>query len=162
MSHGHKAHHAHHPKKKEEKKEPDFSMLPVAGAGYYTYSPSIRQYATFETIEVILDVALEQSLNRPDAPIGVGDMSFEHGGLMQPHHSHQHGRSIDIRPLRKDRHRAPTNINEDSYDQEATRLLVEALLAHRNVKRILFNDTKIKGVHTFPGHDNHLHIETKA
>jgi len=160
MSHGHKAHHPHHAKKEEKK--PDFSMLPVSGAGYYTYSPSSRQYATFPTIEVILDVGLEQSLNMPGAPIGVGDMSFEHGGLMPPHHSHQHGRSIDIRPLRKDRHRSPTNIHLASYDQEATRLLVEALLAHRNVQRILFNDPKIKGVHFFAGHDNHLHVETKS
>jgi conjugal transfer mating pair stabilization protein TraG len=161
MSHGHKAHHPHHAKKEEKKKDPDFSMLPVAGAGYYTYSPSNRQYATFTTIEVILDVGLEQSLNRPHALIGVGDMSFEHGGLMDPHHSHQHGRSIDIRPMRKDHHRAPTNIYLPSYDREATRLLVESLLAHKNVQRILFNDTQIKGVHTFAGHDNHLHVETK-
>src|SRR4029077_3377287 len=143
MSHGHKAHHPHHAKKKEEKHEPEFTVLPTAGTGYYTYSPSLRQYATSQTIDTVLDIARQQSFNMPDAPIGVGDMSFEHGGLMTPHHSHQHGRSIDIRPLRTDRHRAPTNINEDSYDREATRLLVENLLAHRNVRRILFNDTQI-------------------
>jgi conjugal transfer mating pair stabilization protein TraG len=160
MSHAHKAHHTHHPKK--EKHELELSMLPSAGAGYYTYSPSERQYATTQTIDTLLDIARQQSVNMPDAPIGIGDLSLEHGGHMSPHKSHQHGRSIDLRPLRKDRHRAPTNINEDAYDQEATRLLVENLLAHRNVHKILFNDTKIKGVHTFPGHDNHLHIETKA
>lgn len=160
MSHAHKAHaHPHHPKKKKE--EPEFPVLPSAGAGYYTYSPSLRQHATTQTLNTVLDIAQQQSTNMPDAPIGIGDMSFEHGGSMPPHHSHQHGRSIDIRPLRTDRHRAPTNINEDSYDREATRLLVENLLAHRNVRRILFNDTQIKGVHTFPGHDNHLHVETK-
>jgi hypothetical protein len=30
------------------------------------------------------------------------------------------------------------------------------------VHRILFNDTKIYGVHTFPGHYNHLHVENEG
>jgi hypothetical protein len=25
----------------------------------------------------------------------------------------------------------------------------------------LFNDKHIRGVHFFPGHDNHLHVETR-
>jgi len=137
------------------------TMLPPAGVGYYTFSPSSRQYGTPHTISMLLDICRQQHWNMSDAPIGIGDISFQDAGNMPPHHAHRHGRNIDFRPFRKDRHKLPTNIHDKSYSREMTRLLVENLLAHRNVHRILFNDKHIRGVHFFPGHDNHLHVETR-
>ena len=138
-----------------------FEMLPASGLGYYLISTSDRQYGTHATIQMLLDIARQQHWNLPGLSIGIGDISFKDGAIMLPHHAHRHGRNVDIRPFRKDRRRLPTNIHDPSYDGEMTDLLVKCLLAHRNVHRILFNDPKINGVHAFPGHNNHLHVETK-
>jgi hypothetical protein len=151
----HLPHHHHH-------KPAAFELLPQAsGQGYYSYSPSNRQYGTHLTIQTILDLAKQQLFNLPKLPIQIGDISFQDGSNMPPHHAHRHGRNIDIRPFRKDGHLLPVTIFEAAYDRAMTELLVQNLLAHRNVQRILFNDTKIHGVHHFAGHDNHLHVETK-
>jgi penicillin-insensitive murein DD-endopeptidase len=101
-------------------------------------------------------------MNLPNLPIAIGDISLKDGGKMPPHEAHRHGRNVDIRPFRKDGRMLHVTIHAPEYDHEMTELLVKNLLAHRNVHRILFNDTKIQGVHHFHGHDNHLHVETKA
>jgi penicillin-insensitive murein endopeptidase len=138
-------------------------MLPAMGSGYYIISPSARQFGTQATVKMLVDIARQQHWNLPDLPIGIGDLSFKDGANMfPPHHAHRHGRNVDLRPFRKDRRKLATNIHDPSYDHEMTKLLVKNLLAHRNVHRILFNDIKIHGVHFFPHHDNHLHVETKA
>jgi murein endopeptidase len=134
-----------------------FEALPSTGVGYYTISPLQRQFGTHGTIKMLLDLARQQAWNMPGLPIGIGDISFQDGSNMPPHHAHRHGRNVDLRPFRKDGQRLHTNIHASTYD----RLLVQNLLAHRNVRRILFNDATISGVHPFPGHDNHLHVETR-
>jgi len=138
-----------------------FELLPASGFGYYTISPSTRQYGTHATIQMLLDIARQQYWNMPKLPIGIGDISLHDGAAMPPHKAHRHGRNVDLRPFRIDARKLPTAIHESSYDRAMTELLVKNLLAHCNVRRILFNDVKIHGVHTFPGHNNHLHVETK-
>lgn len=136
-------------------------QLPQAcGFGYYSYSTSDRQFGTTDAVQTLLDVSKTFRLNVPDIQIGIGDMSFEHGGHMSPHATHQNGRQIDIRPLRTDKMHSPCNYKDDIYSRDYTRLLVNSFLAHSNVRRILFNDPQIKGVHPYSGHDNHLHVET--
>lgn len=110
---------------------------------------------------MLLDIARQQNWNMPNLPFGIGDISLQDGANMPPHHAHQHGRNVDLRPFRKDARRLPTAIHDLSYDRAMTELLVKNLLAHRNVRRILFNDVTIHGVHAFPGHNNHLHVETR-
>src|SRR5262249_47851761 len=137
-------------------------LLPQAcGFGYYSYEPLNRQYGTAATISALHEVALAFSSRMPGAEIGIGDISFAQGGLMNPHHSHQHGTDVDIRPFRKDGAQQPVTITDPQYNRETTRLLVQALLAHRNVKGILFNDGEIPGVQFFAGHHNHLHVKMK-
>ena len=133
----------------------------MSGLGYYPYSTDDRQYGTSDTIDTILDVTKTFRLNMPDLQIGVGDISFEKGGHMAPHSSHQHGQQVDIRPLRTDKLHLPCDFHDATYSREFTTLLAESFLVHRNVKRILFNDPLIKGVHPFVGHNNHLHVETR-
>lgn len=142
-------------------KQTTFELLPSAGLGYYIISPSNRQYGTHATIQMLLDIARQQKWNMPNLPIGIGDISLKDGSNMPPHHAHRHGQNVDLRPFRTDAKRLPCNIHDAHYDREMTELLVKNLLAHRNVHRILFNDTKIRGVHAFAGHNNHLHVETK-
>lgn len=141
---------------------PSLVQLPQAsGLGYYSYSPGTRQYGTVHTIQALRDVAATFRLNAPQLLVEIGDISFEHGGPMDPHHAHQHGTNVDIRPLRKDNKLLPVTTTDPAYSRENTKILVKSLLGHRNVRRILFNDPTIHGVHPFPGHDNHLHIEMR-
>ncbi len=139
-----------------------FVLLPQqCGLGYYSYSEMVRQYGTHAAISTLLDVCEQIAWNSNDILIGIGDISIKGGGPLPPHHTHRQGTSIDIRPLRTDRKQSPVSIEDAEYDREATRLLVKTLLSHKNVRRILFNDSKIVGVHRCNGHDNHLHVDTK-
>jgi murein endopeptidase len=142
---------------------PAFELLPqIHGYGYYSYSPPGRQYGTPETIQTVLELGRQQIANLPLLPIQIGDISFHNGSHMSPHSAHRHGRNIDIRPFRKDGQMWHVTIHDRAYDRDMTELLVQNLLAHRNVRRILFNDMTIHGVHHFHGHDNHLHVETRT
>jgi hypothetical protein len=143
-----------------------FEQLPQVDPGdnsadYYSYSEARKQYGTPKTIRTLQDVAQTFHAARPDLRIGIGDISFRDGNPMPPHTSHRSGRNIDIRPLRKDGKQSPVTIADSQYDREATRLLAQSLFANSNVKKILFNDSEIEGVRPFPGHHNHLHVETK-
>jgi penicillin-insensitive murein endopeptidase len=139
---------------------PTFVLLPqVCGNGYYSYSPSIRQYGTQETVDMIVQLAKDWQRNM-HYEIGIGDMSYEHGGAMTPHHTHNKGLTVDVRPLRKDKRPAPVTISDAQYDRSSTSLLISSFLAHKNVKTILFNDHSISGVHSYAGHNNHFHVQT--
>lgn len=143
-----------------------FALLPQqSGRGYFTYSELGRQYGTATTLKTILDVCRNVRFNDSRLVVGVGDISFEKGGSMLPHHTHQHGTNADFRPVRKDGKQGKTDgltITDPQYDRERTALVIRSFLAHTNVRRILFNDTKIPGVHPYPGHDNHFHVEMKS
>jgi peptidoglycan hydrolase-like protein with peptidoglycan-binding domain len=139
--------------------EPKLIQLPqMCGLGYYSYSTEDRQFGTEVTIQTILDVGRSFRFNMPAVEIGIGDMSFALGGHMSPHTTHQDGKQVDIRPLRTDGMRLPCAYQNSVYSREYTTLLAKSFLAHRNVRQILFNDSKIPGVHYFQGHDNHLHV----
>lgn len=133
----------------------------MSGFGYYSYSDALRQFGTSKAIQTVKDVAGQLRSNLPNVLLGIGDISFANGGTMQPHHTHRDGREIDIRPLRKDKKHLPVTIFDVNYSRDLTKLLVENLLTHSNVKSILFNDSQIKGVTPWPGHDNHLHVHIK-
>ena len=140
-----------------------FIQLPQqSGFGYYSYATPAEQYGTAAAIKTLQDVARTFRLNLPNLQIGIGHISLAQGGNFPPHKSHQRGTDIDIRPLRTDGQHQPVRISDTAYSRDNTRLLVEALLAHQNVKKILFNDSQISGVTSYPGHDNHLHVSTKT
>jgi hypothetical protein len=129
-------------------------------ADYYSYTKARGQYGTPAAIETLLETAHIFHGLRPDLRIGVGDISLRDGAPFPPHTSHRTGRTIDIRPLRKDGELRGVTIFDDAYDREATRLLVQIFFMHPNVKRILFNDLEIEGVIETQGHHNHLHVDT--
>ena len=81
---------------------------------------------------------------------------------MHPHKTHKHGVNVDVRPLRKDKRNLSTFISQPDYSREFTKALVACMLSDANVKAILFNDTHIKGVKNWPGHENHLHVTMKG
>ena len=136
-------------------------LLPQeSGNGYYPYAFADRQYGTQNTIAALLDVGRQLSLGKPGFEFGIGDISYANGGPMLPHKTHQKGTDVDIRPIRKGGARQAVSIHDTkNYSREMTRILVEELLAHSNVRYILFNDKKIPGVNTkVAGHHNHLHV----
>lgn len=143
------------------KREPLVLLPQVSGLGYYSYSATSRQYGSKRCIQTLQDICVQFQMNNKDWKVGIGDISFAAGGYMSPHQSHQNGMHVDIRPLRKDKKNIPVTISDMSYSREATKFLIQSLLAHRNVRSILFNDTTIAGVTSYSGHDNHLHVSMK-
>jgi hypothetical protein len=125
--------------------------------GHYSYSSTERRYGTAAMLQLLTSTAA--ALHRTGLEYGAGDVSFRQGGRMPPHSTHHPGRPVDLRPLRTDNARGPVSLGGPRYSREATRTLVETLLAQGTVRRILFNDPEIPDVRRYPGHDNHLHIE---
>ncbi len=101
--------------------------------------------------------------------VPVGDISFEHGGDIPGHASHETGMDVDLWPIRTDRAQCTgTRITWQSstYDRTATRELVKAIRAAApgQIDVIYFNDPTLinEGLTTaFANHDNHLHIRYK-
>ncbi len=128
-------------------------------SGFYSYSTAERQHGTDELLRVLL--ASAAVLKQEGREVGIGDLSFAQGGEMPPHKTHRAGKDVDLRPVRAGGTRGPTSVSEATYDREGTRVLVEALRAQAGVRSILFNDSDIAGVKSFPGHHNHLHVSLR-
>jgi len=98
--------------------------------------------------------------------VPLGDVSFEHGGDIPGHASHEVGLDVDVWPIRTDSAQCTgTRITWQStaYDRAATRQLVQAIrnAAPGHVELIFFNDPTLisEGLTTsYPNHDNHLHV----
>jgi peptidoglycan hydrolase-like protein with peptidoglycan-binding domain len=97
--------------------------------------------------------------------VPVGDASYEHGGNIPLHQTHERGLDVDIRPVRDNDNQCTwgTNWRVASYDRAATRQLIDIIRAAApgHVKLIYFNDPVLirEGRTTwFSGHDDHLHI----
>jgi hypothetical protein len=101
-----------------------------------------------------------------NGPVPLGDASFEHGGDIPGHASHEVGLDIDIWPVRTDSAQCTAGRitwQYSTYDRAATRALVQAIRATAagHVALIYFNDPVLigEGLTTqYPNHDNHLHV----
>ena len=97
--------------------------------------------------------------------VGIGDISWEHGGDIPLHQTHEQGLDVDIRAMRdaKDQCRSGVRWDWSTYDRAATRALVRAIRATApgHIKVIYFNDPVLirEGLVTwFEGHDDHIHV----
>ncbi|MDJ0343810.1 penicillin-insensitive murein endopeptidase [Streptomyces sp. H10-C2] len=98
--------------------------------------------------------------------IPVGDISFEHGGPINGHASHQDGLDADIWPIRTDSAQCSAGRitwQSAAYDRSATRQLIQTVKAAApgHVKIIFFNDPVLinEGLtQPLDNHDNHLHV----
>ena len=130
------------------------------GGGYYTYGTpenGAGQYAHPKLITFLMMVAHRWSAV-DDRKFGVGNISLA-GGLPYPEHgTHKTGLEVDIRPMHKKGARVGITCTSAEYDSAATAKLVDVMWKTGMVKAILFNDTKIPRVRSFPGHSNHLHV----
>ena len=140
---------------------PSLIQLPGDGGEYSIYTEVTKIYGTPATILSIksLAVSVKAALG---VRISVGDISFQNGGHMAPHDSHTRGVDVDIRPLREDGSGGRVTMNDKEYSHDKTRRLVELVSEDPNLKSILFNDSKIPGVKSWSGHDNHLHMRFKS
>ena len=97
--------------------------------------------------------------------VAVGDLSFEHGGNIPGHVTHEVGLDMDLRLVRKAGNQClyGTTFRLATYDRAATRMLIQAIraAAPSHVKLIYFNDPVLvaEGLTTqYAGHDDHLHV----
>jgi peptidoglycan hydrolase-like protein with peptidoglycan-binding domain len=136
--------------------------LPLSGVGYYsTHRSTSRQYGLHDTIRALQAIAAAWYRVHPQGPrIGIGDISFQGGGYMSPHDSHQKGVDVDIRLMRNDRREEAVVYQSSSYSRSLTQELVNLIRANGvlRVQYIFFNDPQVTGVSKWPGHDNHLHV----
>ncbi len=130
-----------------------------SSAGFYIYEKSDRVWGTAATLESIR--RLGAALRPQGIEIGVGDISFAHGGRMPPHASHTRGVDADMRPQRDDQQRAPVTYTDPHYSRARTQLVVDEVHKDPNLVLIFFNDKLVKGVRPWEGHNNHLHVRFK-
>lgn len=151
-----------------------------SGQGFYTYENSgWLKYAQGHVISAFENFASGWNQNHPDNPIGVGDLGAWDGvGNFRRHPSSGHagGLLMDLRPMRNDNVRGPTNFNAATYSYNLTNELVQGLAALPDVVRIRFNDTNVqnnkivrdtdhfdrRGNRLAGVHDNHLHVTFRA
>jgi peptidoglycan hydrolase-like protein with peptidoglycan-binding domain len=113
-----------------------------------------------------LEAAAATFAGTGNGALPVGDASFEHGGDIPGHASHEVGMDIDVWPIRTDSAQCTAGRitwESGTYDRAATRRLVQEIRAKApgHVALIFFNDPQLisEGLTTsYPNHDNHLHI----
>jgi len=149
------------------------ALFDDSGQGFYTYGPQNQRYGQPGMVAALENFASGWNQNHPDNPIGVGDLS-QFGGApnwaRHPGGGHAGGVIADIRPMRNDNVRGPTNFNDRTYSFDLTNSLVQGLLALPDVVSVRFNDPNIQGTvrdanrydrngRRLPAvHDNHLHV----
>lgn len=147
-------------------------VLPERGEGFRTFlrePGGATQVGTQTTINALEDLAHAWFLKHPEVPLQYGHISRKGGGpffsTVNPgklaHKTHRDGRTVDVRPIRKDNAMAATDINSPSYDPARTKELVLLIREKHPKVDIIFNDRQfIKAGLTrpFDGHDNHLHV----
>jgi hypothetical protein len=152
------------------------------GKGYYYYGEKGQKgfggwyYGTPKTINAVVKAGEEWNRRYPNGPdIGIGDISDEYGKpLVNPktnqldHKAHKEGHEVDVRPMRKDKTRAPVMWqHSNEYDRELTKEMLEVLRLNgvAKVTVALFNDKNTDGSQALSGtkqwakHDNHLHLK---
>jgi peptidoglycan hydrolase-like protein with peptidoglycan-binding domain len=113
-----------------------------------------------------LEAAAASFAGTGNGGLPLGDISFEHGGDIPGHASHETGLDVDVWPIRTDSAQCTAGRitwQSSTYDRAATRTLVQRIrsTASGQVESIFFNDPVLigEGLTTqYPNHDNHLHI----
>lgn len=142
-----------------------FFVLPQGyeGGGYYCYgtpSGGRGQYAHPRLISLIQEVACEWS-GLDTRKFGIGNISLAEGVRFTPHRSHMSGLDVDVRLIRTDGRPLPCTFRDHVYDRQATANLIALFRWLADVKHVLFNDVKIRGVTRAEHHDDHFHLTIK-
>ena len=139
------------------------TVLPESGVGFATYNREeggVDQVGLPATIQFLIDLGKDWAPHS-EVPFQVGDISREGGGAFPPHDAHRNGTEADLRPFRLDGAMLPTNINDENYDRDRTRLWVQVVKEKAPGAVVLFNDPVLikEGLTKYhKGHGNHLHL----
>jgi len=145
--------------------------LPESGEGFRTFlrEGGATQFGTQKTITALLDLARAWFQKHPECPIQFGHISRKGGGpffsTVNPgklaHQTHKDGRTVDIRPIRKDNKILPTETSVAQYDPVRTKELVVMIRERHAGVDIIFNDRALNRAgltRNFTGHHDHLHV----
>ncbi|MEO1234135.1 MAG: penicillin-insensitive murein endopeptidase [Myxococcota bacterium] len=146
--------------------------LPDVGPGYRHFRGSDPvdhdDWGSLALLTCIESVG--RALRRQNIRLDIGDLSLRGGGRFPPHASHQNGRDVDLRYIRKDRRLSPLDLRfqPDEYDPGATRDMIETFfekcnveLMFADVERLRF-DVRDRPILPAAGHSNHLHVRIEG
>ena len=141
---------------------PDFSR---SGLCNYNGGSAQADWGTAATIAHLTSAA-DLFWSRAGGRVAVGDISFEHGGDIDLHQTHEVGLDIDIAMIRIDGRQCNNpgiTYRSRQYDRADTRRLLQAIhdAFGSHLQLIYFNDPQMisEGLSTrFPNHDGHLHV----
>ena len=142
---------------------PDFADSPLCD--YHSGSGRAAHWGTSATV-AHLEAAAALFRERSGLRISVGELSFQHGGPIPNHSTHEVGLDVDLGLIRRDGrhcHRLGLDYRDAQYDRQRTRELIQAIYetAPGRVKLIYFNDPVLvrEGlVVRYPNHGHHLHV----
>ncbi len=122
-------------------------------------------WGTASTV-ALLEAAARLLDSRTGHSLAVGDISFEHGGDIRLHATHEDGLDIDIALIRTDGRQCSNpgiSYKNAKYDRADTRALLSAIhdAFGNHLQPIYFNDPQMvrAGLSTrYPNHDDHIHV----
>lgn len=150
------------------------TQLPIEGPDWVTWNPVTdsvpnaprRLYGNERTIRTVISVVEDYRAANPRAPrVVVGDISFEGGGPMDAHLSHQSGLDVDIYYPRLDGAlRAPQS--PAAVDRRLAQDLLDGFIAAGAKMVFVGYHTGLSGpervVVPYPNHENHMHVRLPA
>ena len=134
--------------------------LPSGGRGYVSGSASYRQWGRPRMINglIMMGRAWYDGYAGPKGKkLRYGDISYENGGYMSPHVSHQRGEDCDTSMITDSGNAGICYYWYSAYNRAYTIKYVQLMHKVWNIDLILFNDSQVPGVMHYSGHDNHLH-----
>jgi len=150
-------------------------QLPEGGEGFRTFlrENGTTQYGTEKAIKAFINLAGAWNQIHPEVPLQYGHISRKGGGPFfstvsmgdLAHETHQNGRTVDIRPIRKDNKMLAVDIGQSQYDRSRTRELVVLIRQRHPGLDIIFNDAPFIQDHLtrhHTGHNDHLHVVIPA
>ena len=150
------------------------TQLPVEGPNWVTWNPVTdsvpnaprRLYGNERTIRTIVSVIDAYRAANPRAPrVVVGDISYEGGGAMDAHVSHQNGLDVDIYYPRLDGGlREPRS--PEAIDRRLAQDLLDRFIAAGATMVFVGYHSRLHGpakvVIPYPNHENHMHVRFPA
>jgi hypothetical protein len=152
----------------------DGTPLPIEGPDWVTWNPNTnevpnqrrRLYANERTIRAVLSALAAYRVANPRAPrVVIGDLSFDGGGPMDAHVSHQNGLDVDVYyPRRDGTLREPHSPRQ--IDLRLAQDLLDRFLAAGAEIVFVGYSTGLRGpedvVVPYPRHENHMHVRFAA
>ena len=137
-----------------------FVNLPAGGYGYTTYISSYGRWGIPRLVNGLLTMARRWKNGYPGVRgryLDYGDMNLQNGGYFPPHQTHQDGHCVDMLPIGTSGSAAGVVVGGWGYSTYYTQKLVNLQYSTWSISLFLHNNSRIRGVSWYPGHENHLH-----